>query len=51
MYKLAIKNFNKELSFLRIQCSGPIEEKINDFTDLYNRGIEELKDFLEDINV
>lgn len=51
VYKLAIKNFNKELSFLRIQCSGPIEEKINDFTDLYNRGMEELKDFLEDINV
>lgn len=51
VYKLAIKNFNKELSFLKIQCSGPIEEKVDYFTDLYNRGMKELKDFLEDINV
>lgn len=49
VYKLAMKNLNDKLSFLKIQGSGPIEEKINDFAELYNRGMQELKDFLEDI--
>lgn len=50
VYKTAIANFNPKLSFLKIQCSGPIQEKINDFTYLYNRGMQELKEFLEDID-
>lgn len=51
VYKTAMANFNPKLSFLKIQCSGAIEEKIAEFTDLYNRGMQELKNFLEDINV
>ncbi|WP_281526618.1 Qat anti-phage system QueC-like protein QatC [Intestinibacter bartlettii] len=49
-YKLGISKFNPKFSFLMIQKSGPIKYRINDFSDLYKRGILELKEFLESLN-
>ena len=49
-YNLGISKFNPKFSFLMIQKSGPIKYKINDFSDLYKRGILELKEFLESLN-
>lgn len=49
-YNLGISKFNPKYAFLTIQKSGPIREKINDFTQLYIRGILELKEFLVGYN-
>lgn len=51
VYRLAIANFEPKVSFLKIQCSGPIEENIMEFADLYNRGMFELKKYLEEFDV
>lgn len=37
--------------FLRIQESGPIEKNIEQITDLYVRGMKEMRKCLEKINV
>ena len=39
-YKCAFNNFDENNAFLRIQESGPIGENIEQFADLYVRGIE-----------
>jgi len=49
-YKLGLARFNPRYAFLSIQTSGKITEKIEDFTDLYIRGMEEIKAYLEDLN-
>lgn len=49
-YSLGISKFNPEVSFLVIQKSGPIKYRISDFSELYKRGILELKEFLENYN-
>lgn len=36
---------------MRIQESGPIEENIEQFADLYVRGMKEMRESLEKINV
>lgn len=41
----------KPNAFLRIQESGPIGENIEQFADLYVRGMKEMRECLEKINV
>lgn len=50
-YKCAFNSFDENNAFLRIQESGPIEENIEQFADLYVRGMKEMKECLEKINV
>lgn len=49
-YNLGISKFNSRIADLTIQKSGPIKYRINDFADLYRRGILEMKEFLESKN-
>lgn len=51
VYKLAMANFETKTAFLKIQCSGPIEENILEYADLYKRGMLELKTYLEEVDV
>ena len=39
------------MHFLRIQESGPIIENIEQFADLYVRGMKEMREYLEKIHV
>ena len=48
-YKLGIKKYNPKYAFLTVQQSGPIEERIEEYANLYIRGMNELKDYLEEI--
>lgn len=50
-YKYAMKNFDPNIAFLRIQESGPIGENVDQFTNLYIRGMKEMKSYLEYLNV
>lgn len=50
-YKCAFNSFDENNAFLRIQESGPIEENIEQFADLYVRGMKEMRECLEKINV
>lgn len=50
-YKCAFNGFDENTAFLRIQESGPIEDNIEQFADLYVRGMKEMKECLEKINV
>jgi 7-cyano-7-deazaguanine synthase in queuosine biosynthesis len=47
-YFIGMKKFNRKWSFLTIQTSGPITNNINEFSELYIRGMEEVNNFLED---
>ena len=48
-YKLGIEKFNPKYAFMTIQKSGPILENIEQFTQLYIRGMNEVKAYLEEI--
>lgn len=48
-YRLGMKRFNPKYAFMTIQQSGTITNRINDYTDLYIRGMKELKEYLEDL--
>lgn len=50
-YKCALNDFDEKKAFLMIQESGPIEENIDQFADLYVRGMREMKECLEKIDV
>ena len=50
-YKCAFSNFDENNAFLGIQESGPIIENIEQFADLYVRGMKEMRECLEKINV
>ena len=50
-YKCAFSNFDENNAFLRIQESGPIIENIEQFADLYVRGMKEMREYLEKIHV
>lgn len=47
-YKLGIEKFNPKYAFMTVQKSGPITENIDLFTQLYIRGMNEVKNYLED---
>lgn len=48
-YQLGMEQFNSKYAFMTIQKSGPISENIDLFSQLYVRGMEEVKNYLEDI--
>ncbi len=49
-YKIAINKFNPKYAFLKIQNSGPIVSDINQYAELYVRGMKELTAVLEAIH-
>ena len=46
-YRLGLRRFNPKYAFMTIQSSGPITSNIINYTDLYVRGMNELKTYLE----
>lgn len=50
-YRYALVNFDESTAFLKIQSSGQISEKVEEYADLYVRGMKELKQYLERVNV
>lgn len=46
-YRLGLRRFNPKYAFMTIQFSGSIKNHIKDYTDLYVRGMNELKTYLE----
>jgi len=51
VYKLGIEKYqNTKNKFLRIQMAGPINSNLKDYESLYDRGMNELKDFLDGFN-
>jgi len=48
-YRLGIEKFNPKYAFMTIQQSGSIKENIDQYTQLYCRGMQEVIDYLEDI--
>lgn len=50
-YQYAMANFDENTAFLKIQSSGQISEKVEEFADLYVRGMKELEQYLERVNV
>jgi 7-cyano-7-deazaguanine synthase in queuosine biosynthesis len=48
-YRQGIRKFDPMFAFMSIQQNGPIEDNIDDFADLYVRGMEEVKLYLEGI--
>ena len=50
-YQYALANFDESTTFLKIQSSGQISEKVEEYADLYSRGMKELKQYLESVNV
>ena len=50
-YRIGIKKYNNSTNnYLRIQMSGSLYENLKDYIMLYERGMTELIDFLEDLN-
>lgn len=49
-YLLGIAKFQEKYAFLTIQKSGPIRSNIIQYTDLYIRGMNELKSYLEEFD-
>ena len=48
-YKLGFEKFNPKYAFMTIQKSGSITENIEEYIRLYLRGMQEVKEYLEDI--
>jgi len=48
-YLLGLGKFNPAKAFMTIQMNGRIDRNIEQFTDLYIRGMEELKNYLDTI--
>ena len=47
-YRSGTRKFNPEKAFLNIQHNGEIDDNIEAYADLYIRGMEELKNYIED---
>lgn len=48
-YILGLKKFNPDMAFMTIQMNGSIEKDIEQFADLYVRGMRELEQYIETI--
>lgn len=48
-YRLGLKKYNPHYAFMTIQLSGSISDHIDEYTQLYKRGMAELSSYLEDI--
>jgi len=50
-YNIGIEKFNPDYSFLNIQNSGPINKDLESYIKVFNKGMQELAEFLEVYNV
>lgn len=48
-YRLGLKKYNPKYAFMTIQLSGSIVDHIDEYTQLYMRGMDELRMYLEEI--
>ena len=48
-YMFGLRKFDAKYAFLTIQSSGPIKDHIEEYSNLYIRGMEELRSYLESI--
>lgn len=48
-YRLGLKKYNPKYAFMTIQFSGSIVDHIDEYTQLYMRGMDELRMYLEEI--
>lgn len=48
-YKQGLKKYNEKYAFMTIQQNGPVLDNIQNYTDTYIRGIEEVKKYIEEI--
>ena len=48
-YRLGFQKFNPKYAFMTIQQNGLIDNNIEAFTDLYVRGIQEIKAYIEEL--
>ena len=48
-YRMGIEKFNPKYAFMAIQKSGAIVENIDQFTQLYIRGMNEIMEYLEEV--
>ena len=50
-YRIGIQKYNNSTNnYLRIQMSGPLHDNLNEYKDLYERGMQELTQLLDDLN-
>jgi hypothetical protein len=50
VYNMAVNKFNPKYAFLKIQNAGQINDNIMEYADLYCRGMNEIKELIEEIN-
>lgn len=48
-YRLGLRKYNPKYAFMTIQLSGSIVDHIDEYTQLYMRGMDELRMYLEEI--
>lgn len=48
-YQLGIQQFDPKYAFLTIQQNGMISDNIEDYSELYIRGMNELRDYMDEI--
>ncbi len=48
-YILAFDRFYEKYAFMEIQMNGRIDKNISDFTELYIRGMKEVKEYIEEV--
>lgn len=48
-YRQGLEEYNSKYAFMTIQQNGPITENIDMFADLYVRGMNELREYIEEI--
>lgn len=46
-YRLGLVKYNPKYAFLTVQSSDPIVDNVSEYTELYKRGMEEMKTYLE----
>ncbi len=50
-YRIGIQKYNNSTNnYLRIQMSGPLHDNLNEYKDLYERGMKELTKLLDDLD-
>ena len=48
-YRQGLNKFNPKYTFMTIQQNGPITENIDEYSELYERGMIELSDYIKGI--
>lgn len=48
-YRLGLRKYNPHYAFMTIQLSGSISDHIEEYTQIYKRGMDELASYLEEV--